>query len=54
MRWTSFIACGFWCAGWADGTISSDFAPSICELQYGTTPSLEFGASPLPRSPMMV
>src|SRR5271165_1338046 len=54
MRWTSLMACGFWCAGCADGTISSDFAPSICELQYGTTPSLELGASPLPRSPMMV
>jgi len=26
----------------------------MCELQYGTTPSLEFGESPRPRSPMMV
>src|SRR6516162_6935665 len=29
-------------------------APFICELQYGTTPSLEFGESPRPRSPMIV
>jgi len=46
MRSTSAMACAFWWAAWADGTISSDFAPSMCELQYGTTPSLEFGASP--------
>src|SRR6202007_1403504 len=29
-------------------------APFRCELQYGTTPSLEFGESPRPRSPMIV
>src|ERR1700739_4229220 len=29
-------------------------APFMCELQYGTTPSLEFGESPRPRSPMIV
>ena len=29
-------------------------APSMCELQYGTMPSLELGESPRPRSPMMV
>ena len=28
--------------------------PFMCELQYGTTPSLEFGESPRPRSPMIV
>jgi hypothetical protein len=28
--------------------------PFRCELQYGTTPSLEFGESPRPRSPMIV
>jgi len=30
------------------------FAPSKCELQYGTTPSVLFGESPRPRSPRMV
>src|SRR5215831_20626139 len=54
MRRTSSIACGLWCVPWPEGTMCSDVAPSKCELQYGTTPSEEFGASPLPRSPMMV
>jgi hypothetical protein len=36
----------FWYAAWPDGTTRSDLAPSKCELQYGTTPSLEFGESP--------
>src|SRR5689334_6484847 len=35
------------------GTIFSDRAPSKCELQYGTTPSVQFGQSPFPRSPMI-
>jgi hypothetical protein len=26
----------------------------MCELQYGTAPSLELGESPRPRSPMIV
>ena len=34
--------------------MSSLSAPFMCELQYGTTPSLEFGESPRPRSPMIV
>jgi hypothetical protein len=54
MRRTSSIAYGFWCVLWPDRTMCSDVAPPRCELQYGTTPSEEFGASPLPRSPMMV
>src|SRR6201998_4023986 len=29
-------------------------ASFMCELQYGTTPSLEFGESPRPRSPIIV
>ena len=41
IRSTSAIACGFWCALWSDGTMSSVLAPSVCELQYGTAPSLE-------------
>src|SRR4029079_18200106 len=36
------------------GTMHSDFAPSRCELQYGTTPSLLSASGPgLPRLPMI-
>ena len=53
IRSTSRIASGLHCALCLEFTISSDSAPSRCELQYGTIPSELFGVSPLPRSPMI-
>ncbi len=32
MRFTSAVACGFWCAPWREGTTSSLCEPARCEL----------------------
>ena len=53
IRSSSVMVCGSSHDPCGPGTTHSDFAPSKCELQYGTTPSVLFGESPFPRSPMI-
>src|SRR5689334_7915790 len=54
IRSNSSMVCGSAHEPCGPGTMTSDCAPSRCELQYGTTPSLLSASGPgLPRLPII-